>query len=320
MEHRPRIGIIMSVYNEKPEWLCQAIESIINQTYEKFCLYIILDDPNNDRLRDIILNYRQRVKNLVFYENQTNLGLVKSLNKLLKFVAEPYIARMDADDIALPQRLEKEYEFLVQSSAAFVMSGADFLDEDGNITEGAEIPPLMSKQLAECCKYGNVSIHSSWLLKKELYNKLEGYREYKYCEDYDFILRALQNGAQIGRLNEKLMQYRIRVNSLSSVYILEQDRKARYLRKAYRQNIDISSLDIYKINMMLSKYPEEEKRNYSAQKNIIDLLTRKIYEKNLLDALRLFFKGWFMGKYFRTLFIELFMNRIKMEKIYKMKI
>ncbi len=320
MEHRPRIGIIMSVYNEKPEWLCQAIESIINQTYEKFCLYIILDDPNNDRLRDIILNYRQRVKNLVFYENQTNLGLVKSLNKLLKFVAEPYIARMDADDIALPQRLEKEYEFLVKNNLDFVMSGADFLDEDGNITEGAEIPPLMSKQLAECCKYGNVSIHSSWLLKKELYNKLEGYREYKYCEDYDFILRALQNGAQIGRLNEKLMQYRIRVNSLSSVYILEQDRKARYLRKAYRQNIDISSLDIYKINMMLSKYPEEEKRNYSAQKNIIDLLTRKIYEKNLLDALRLFFKGWFMGKYFRTLFIELFMNRIKMEKIYKMKI
>lgn len=320
MEHRPRIGIIMSVYNEKPEWLCQAIESIINQTYEKFCLYIILDDPNNDRLRDIILNYRQRVKNLVFYENQTNLGLVKSLNKLLEFVTEPYIARMDADDIALPQRLEKEYEFLVKNNLDFVMSGADFLDEDGNITEGAEIPPLMSKQLAECCKYGNVSIHSSWLLKKELYNKLEGYREYKYCEDYDFLLRALQNGAQIGRLNEKLMQYRIRVNSLSSVYILEQDRKARYLRKAYRQNIDISSLDIYKINMMLSKYPEEEKRNYSVQKNIIDLLTRKIYEKNLLDALRLFFKGWFMGKYFRTLFIELFMNRIKMEKIYRMKI
>lgn len=320
MEHRPRIGIIMSVYNEKPEWLCQAIESIINQTYEKFCLYIILDDPNNDRLRDIILNYRQRVKNLVFYENQTNLGLVKSLNKLLKFVTEPYIARMDADDIALPQRLEKEYEFLVKNNLDFVMSGADFLDEDGNVTEGADIPPLMSKQLAECCKYGNVSIHSSWLLKKELYNKLEGYREYKYCEDYDFILRALQNGAQIGRLNEKLMQYRIRVNSLSSVYILEQDRKARYLRKAYRQNIDISSLDIYKINMMLSKYPEEEKRNYSAQKNIIDLFTRKIYEKNLLDALRLFIKGWFMGKYFRTLFIELFINRIKMEKTYRMKI
>ena len=192
MDKKADVGIIMSVYNEEEEWLCAAIESILGQTYEAFRFYILLDNPNNLKLKKIINNYQKKDRRILFYENSSNIGLVKSLNKLLGIVEEPFIARMDADDVACSERIEREITFLKNYKLDFVMTGSDYLDEVGRISPGDNIPQLTEKQVAECSKYGNVSIHSSWLMKKEVYLKLQGYRECKYCEDYDFILRALQ--------------------------------------------------------------------------------------------------------------------------------
>jgi glycosyltransferase involved in cell wall biosynthesis len=97
----------MSVYNEE-KYLSEAIESILNQTYSDF-EFIIINDCSTDASCDIILSYID--KRIVFIENEINIGLARSLNKGIDIAKEKYIARMDADDISLPERFEMQIWF-----------------------------------------------------------------------------------------------------------------------------------------------------------------------------------------------------------------
>ena len=316
MDKKADVGIIMSVYNEEEEWLCAAIESILGQTYEAFRFYILLDNPNNLKLKKIINNYQKKDRRILFYENSSNIGLVKSLNKLLGIVEEPFIARMDADDVACSERIEREITFLKNYKLDFVMTGSDYLDEVGRISPGDNIPQLTEKQVAECSKYGNVSIHSSWLMKKEVYLKLQGYRAGKYCEDYDFILRALQENIKIGRLKEHLQLYRIRSNGITAKYAMEQDRKVEFLRECYKKGEKIQNLSVSDLNTKFSNISEYEIEKYCNDKNAIDRMACCIYEHDMYNAVKIMVNGFVHGSYFRKIFIEKFINKLKLNRIY----
>jgi glycosyltransferase involved in cell wall biosynthesis len=109
---KPYISAVMSVYNESEEYLRKSIESILNQTYTDFEFIIILDNPDNKKARDILKEYENKDDRIVLLENEKNIGLAPSLNRGVKVARGKYIARMDADDIALPQRFEKQVYFL----------------------------------------------------------------------------------------------------------------------------------------------------------------------------------------------------------------
>ena len=319
MDKKADVGIIMSVYNEEEEWLCAAIESILRQTYEAFRFYILLDNPENKKLKEIIKSYEKKDGRILFFENSSNMGLVKSLNKLIKLVEEPFIARMDADDVARSERIEKEILFLKNNDLDFVMTGADYLDEYGNISQGDNIPQLTARQVAECSKYGNVSIHSSWVIKKEIYERLDGYRECKYCEDYDFILRALQADIKIGRLKEHLQIYRIRSNGITARYALEQDSKVAFLRKCYVQREKIQELKVEELNRKFSNVSEKEIQKYCKDKVEIDKMAQCLYDHNMIGVVRIMIQGFIHGQYFRKIFLKKFINKIRLNKIYNNK-
>lgn len=316
-QNRKEIGVIMSVYNEEPRWLKAAIESILSQTYRSFRYYILLDHPDNMILKEIIEDYQRKDDRILFYQNIQNIGLVYSLNKLIGLVEEPYIARMDADDIACPERFEKELKFLKEKKLDFVTTGADYLDEDGNISPGDSIPDLDSYQVRRCSKYGNVAIHSSWLLKKTVYLKLGEYRNCEYCEDYDLILRALQKGVRIGRIGEHLQQYRIRNSSITLTHALEQDEKVRFLMKCYRHRKQIADLDVEKVNERFSNVTEQQCRRYSNAKHQVDQIAQYLYKKEFGKCFSIFMNGFMKSKYFRFLFLNKFLNKIHLERIYR---
>ena len=310
------IGVIMSVYNEEPKWLRAAIESILSQTYKTFRYYILLDHPDNDVLKEIIEEYQKKDERILFYQNVQNIGLVYSLNKLIGLVEEPYIARMDADDIACPERLEKELRFLKKHKLDFVVTGADYLDEDGNITPGDAIPNLSPRQVAQSSKYGNVAIHSSWLLKKKIYLKLEGYRNCQYCEDYDLVLRALQKHTRIGRMEEHLQQYRVRNSSITLTHALEQDEKVKFLMKSYRHGKQITDLDVEKLNQRFEAVTDRQRQKYSQAKHQVDQIAQYLYQKELRKCFYVFLSEFLKNRYFRTLFFTKFLNKIRLERIY----
>ena len=123
----PLISIIMSTYNEEEEWLRQSIESILDQTWKNLELILVLDNPENQKLEEVILQYQAKDPRLVFVKNERNQGLVDSLNKALTLVKGEYVARMDADDICYPKRLEWQYQMMKKTKADFVLSAMDFL-------------------------------------------------------------------------------------------------------------------------------------------------------------------------------------------------
>ena len=110
-----KLSIIMPVYNEKVEWIKESIESIIYQTFTEFEFIIILDNPENKEAEKLLENYSKKDKRIRILKNKKNIGLVKTLNIGLDVANGEFIARMDADDIALPERFEKQMNFLIRN-------------------------------------------------------------------------------------------------------------------------------------------------------------------------------------------------------------
>jgi len=104
----PKVTVLMPVYNGE-KYLNEAIDSILGQTFKDF-KFLIINDGSTDGTADILKSYKDsRIK---VTNNEKNIGLTKSLNKGLKMAKSEYIARMDADDISLPTRLQKQVEFM----------------------------------------------------------------------------------------------------------------------------------------------------------------------------------------------------------------
>ena len=105
----PLFSVLMSTYNETTKELDESINSILQQTYSNFEFLIINDNPNNYELEKTLKSYKDsRIK---IIHNEENLGLVKSLNNGLKYCNGQYVARMDADDISCPSRIQDEKQY-----------------------------------------------------------------------------------------------------------------------------------------------------------------------------------------------------------------
>src|SRR5699024_5416050 len=102
-------SIIMSVYNANEEHLRDAIESILRQTFKKF-EFLIIDDASENNVDKLITSFRD--SRIIYLKNERNIGLTKSLNKGIKISKGKYIARIDSDDIAYPDRLQKQFDYL----------------------------------------------------------------------------------------------------------------------------------------------------------------------------------------------------------------
>ncbi|MCJ7691251.1 MAG: glycosyltransferase, partial [Clostridiaceae bacterium] len=200
----------MSVYNEKEIWLVESIESILNQNYTNLEFIIILDNPNNNILHDIIKDYCKNDDRIIYFKNEKNIGLVKSLNTALSHAQGEFIARMDADDISLTDRITKQLRYLnFHPNVDFVGARCINIDEEGlELYRDAMLPEDM--RLIESCLL-NVDFinHPTWFFRKECSDKNEGYREITCAEDYDFLLRLITNGFVLANTNEFLVKYRI---------------------------------------------------------------------------------------------------------------
>ena len=100
-----KVSVIMSTYKEPIEWIQQSVDSILNQTYKNLEFIIIVDNPEYAELVSLLNDYADSDDRISVVVNNNNIGLVKSLNKALSFCTGEYVARMDADDISLPERL-----------------------------------------------------------------------------------------------------------------------------------------------------------------------------------------------------------------------
>lgn len=210
-EKRPVVSVIMPTYNEPPQYLCSAIESIIHQTYSAWEL-LLLDDSTNEETVSAIDSYLYDGRIKVCRRKQ-QMGFVPALNIGLEKAKGKYIARMDGDDISLPDRFEKEIDYLEKHPEIAVVGGQiDIMDGNGVTISHRTYPNKgILLDLYSCVRC--LLAHPTVMMRRELIDAGYRYNEkLKMSEDLDLWLRLLNDCYKIENLDDTLLRYRVESN------------------------------------------------------------------------------------------------------------
>jgi len=204
----PKVSIILTTYNNPP-FLKEALESVLNQTYTDWELILIVDPPFSGELERLIVEYVNDYPNKIKYiKNDKRVGFRNCLNQGLKIAEGEYIARIDDDDVWLPEKLAEQIEFLEKNKDYVLLGcGAIIIDENGKELYRFQ-PPTENEDIKKVILSRNPFVHSSVVFREETALSAGGYNaELKENEDLDLWLRLGIKG-KMYNLNKCLVKYR----------------------------------------------------------------------------------------------------------------
>jgi len=244
----PEVTVLMSVYNGE-KYLREAIDSILNQTFTDF-EFLIVNDGSTDRTAEILQSYDD--PRIIIVDNEKNIGLTKSLNIGLRMARGEYIARMDADDMSMPDRLEKEVEFLeTHRDYAVVGSFAKILNEDSEVISFMD-RPIEDAQIREFFRRDNCIAHGSAMIRMRCLLDVEFYDEsIARAQDYDLWLR-LSEKYRLANIPKYLYMWRKHDEQIEAKHIREQ--KISVVLAMVKNNIvDVEQATRLFINLLVEK-------------------------------------------------------------------
>jgi glycosyltransferase involved in cell wall biosynthesis len=223
----------MPVFNGAA-YLAEAVESVLAQTYADLEL-VAVDDGSQDDSRAILEGYAERDSRVRLLANERNLGISATLNRGWREARGTYIARLDADDVALPDRLARQVEFLDNHPAVAVVGGAAIII-DATGRRGAIMRfPTRSAAIRSTLPRHNCLAHPSVTMRRAALEALGGYR-FDHVEDYDLWLRISER-FQLANLPDPVILYRRHVDQISFTALEEQVRRVLAVRKAARARL-----------------------------------------------------------------------------------
>ena len=232
--HIPKIGIVMPFYNAE-NYIKQAIESILDQTYSDFEL-IGINDGSTDSSPQIFLDFVHKDRRLRYFGGEQNLGVTKALNFGLLVSRSEFIARMDADDVSLPTRFEEQIKLLEQERDLMVV-GTNFLSMNEDLTKvnwNNELPTdperIKAELLTRCCVG-----HPTVMFRRRIIEIVGGYSEdlaHKAVEDYELWLR-ISKSHKIKNIPKPLLKYREYDTQVSKQLSEEQKENTIKLQEKY---------------------------------------------------------------------------------------
>lgn len=200
-----KISVIMGIYN-CADTLGEAVDSILNQTYDKWEL-IMCDDASTDETIEVANEYCKKDKRIKLIKNDINMGLAYSLNKCLSIAKGEYIARHDGDDICLPKRFEKQIKFIEENDIDLLGTAVEYFDKEGTWGEHKlKMYPDKNDVFKE-----SMFSHPTILIKKSLIQSVEGYTVSNItlrAEDYDLFAKVYSKGVKGSNLQEVLLRVR----------------------------------------------------------------------------------------------------------------
>ncbi len=205
--NNPLISVILPVYNANG-YLPLAIESILAQTYKNFEL-IAIDDGSTDNSLDILKKYAKKDSRIKVLHNKRNLNIANSLNIGIKHAKGQFIARMDADDISLPHRFQKQIHFLLKHPEIVILGGqVRTIDVNGKAL-GRKLFPVLDNEIRESLYTSNPIQHPTAIINKFLLPKNFSWYNPSLppAEDYDLFFRLGQYG-KYHNLNKFVLKYR----------------------------------------------------------------------------------------------------------------
>jgi len=219
-----KISVIMSA-KDSQSTIADSISSILLQTYENLEL-LIMDDASTDKTSEIISKFVAKDNRVKMYQNKINLGLTASLNILIKNSSGLFIARQDSDDISLPERLEKQMDFMIRKNLDGCTTKAISI-QDSKILHNKS--RFFHKKLL--LRFKNPFIHGSLLIRKKVMNEINYYNEdFYYAQDYKLFTDLMNSGYKIKILNKVLYKLNT-VNNISTLKKEQQQYYAECVRK-----------------------------------------------------------------------------------------
>ena len=210
------ISVLMSVYRkENPEYFEAALESIINQTLQPDEILIIKDGLLTTELETVIEKaelWLARTNSKIVlrtYQFEKNVKLGRALRKGVELCAHTFIARMDTDDIACPDRLQKQYAYMKDKENLAALGG--YMEEfcDDNSFSHVKTMPISNEEIRKYARFRNPLNHMTVMLRKEAVLMVGNYRHYPFLEDYDLWGRILMMGYEVENLPEVLVRARV---------------------------------------------------------------------------------------------------------------
>ena len=253
----PVISVVMSVYNGE-KYLRESIESILGQTYKNF-EFIIINDGSTDSTREIVLSYDD--PRIYLIDNEENIGLTKSLNKGLKIARGEYIARMDADDVSMPDRFENQMDFLnCHRDYAVVGTFLKVIDENSKVIFTAE-KPTQYADIREFLNRDNCIGHGSAMIRKTCLQSVGFYDEsIEKSQDYELWLRISQN-YRLANIPQYLYMWRSHKENISAKHRNAQKHFVEMIKTRFEGKTEDRRMDYYnmpKFSILMANYNNAE--------------------------------------------------------------
>ena len=213
VSNQPLVSVVIPAFNERPDMITDAINSILQQTYSNIELHIFDDSTKEETKAAIdVFSADSRVN---IHRSESRVGFIKSLNLGLEAAKGQYIARMDGDDFSHPDRFEKELAFLESHPDVMVVGGQmNIMDENGQITSSRSYPTGGVKFFLFSCAR-NPLAHPTVMMRREVVDKGYRYDEtLKMSEDLDFWLRLMNDGYKLANIPDTVLNYRVMDNFL----------------------------------------------------------------------------------------------------------
>lgn len=258
----PPISVCMPVYNAEA-YLADAAGSVLAQTCGDF-EFIIIDDGSTDESHYIVWEYSTQDRRIRMF-SRPNKGLTRSLNEGLISVRGRYVARMDADDVCLPGRLEKEVRFLDEHpDHVLVGSRCMLIDPDGlPICEKRDIVFTHEEIDSGLMRMGWPVVHPSVMMRTDALRKIGGYNErYRTNQDHDLFLRLAEVG-KLANLDEVLLLYRQHFESVGFTKVEMQTNTVQEIAKSAHVRRHLPIPQNFRAGPASVLHPRDHHRNWT---------------------------------------------------------
>lgn len=237
MMNMPKVSVLMPIWNTQEEYLREAIESILAQTYQNFEFLILNDSPENGKLDAIVASYPDaRIR---YERNEQNMGITPSRNKLIRMAKGEYLAIFDHDDVSLPERLEKQVAFLDAHPEVGVL-GTGIRE----IPSGREVHyPQENEEIRMGLMWGCVVAHSAAMVRASVLRETGICYEEKFSPSEDYALWCrLVSHTQFYNLPDVLFLYRFHASNTSK----GQAQKMKHATYAIRAFVEADNPALYR--------------------------------------------------------------------------
>jgi len=247
---KPLVSVVMATYNTEYEMLREAVESLIKQTYSNWELILI--DDCSDKFNDFTFLDEYKDSRIKLFHNETNLGCTKCFNKGIRLAQGEYIARLDADDVALPKRFEVQVKYMERHPDVKVVSSISYIF---GTSKGLNLViPSTDGYMKAVALFRNTMAHSSVLYRRALFDvdKMFYDESFVHGQDYDLFVRILMKGYKIRQCNKCLVMIRNHEAQISSTErkIIQTDSMTRVRARQLNEYFDMTDRDFLCLDIL----------------------------------------------------------------------